>query len=162
MTGRRSKTQPPEGDAPKNSDSGFGSILQMFVIAIVLIVANNALWPRGTEAVASDTGIVQAGAAQGIVVVDAKAILKTYLDTQTARIAAGESFTEESLKMSGVDFAAEFLRAVKKYRDAGYLVFDKSNALGVPRGSEITLEIADALGVEVQLPMDPLDAPSVN
>ena len=105
---------------------------------------------------------MRAGAAQGLVVVDAKAIFKTYVDVQTKRFAAGEEFTEEELTMSGAEFAAEFLRAVKKYRDAGYLVFDKDKALGVPRGSDITGEIAKELGVVLDLAPDPLDAPLVN
>jgi len=102
------------------------------------------------------------GAARGIVVVDSKAVLQGFMDVMQERIAEGQQFTEGELNMSGQDFAVEYMRAVKKYRDAGFLVIDKQYALGVPEASEITLEIGEALGLVVTPTADPFAAPALN
>lgn len=104
---------------------------------------------------------VHSGAAKGIVVVDSQAVIEAFTEKMQERISGGDSFTEGQLKASGADFGAEYMRAVKKYRDGGYLVLDKRQSLGVPKGSEITLEIGNALGLNVELKPDIFSAPEL-
>jgi len=148
--------KPTSGKETPSPTNGSQSLWAMFAIPIVLIASYHVFFGSSNDAQAQDHS---AGAAKGIVVVDSKAIFKTYVDEQTRRFSAGEAFTEAQLQNGGAEFATEFLRAVNKYRNAGYIVFDRDKALGIPKGSDITEEIADALGVNVELARDPFEAP---
>ncbi len=110
------------------------------------------------------TNIAQAsnsGAANSIMVVDSKAVLQAFMDKKVEEVSAGGDFTESEVRLSGAEFAAEYMRAIKKYRDRGYLVIDKQYALGVPVASEITEEIGDALNLSVKAGADPFSAPEL-
>jgi len=151
---RQSKTQ--------SSNSGVGDLVITFVlVAACFVLYHFVLLPK--TALATPTGNTEsyAGAARGIVVVDSKVILEAFTNQMQQKITSGASFTEGELTASGADFAAEYMRAVKKYRDAGYLVLDKRQALGVPRGSEITEEIGDSLSLDVVASPDIFSAPEL-
>jgi hypothetical protein len=99
------------------------------------------------------------GPAQSIVVIDTKLVLQAYMQKWEDRIAGGAEYTQEQIFSSSADFGAEYFRAIKKYRDAGYVVIDKQYALGVPSGAEITAEIGRALDLTVEPAPDPFEAP---
>lgn len=156
MSKRSNKTQ-PQTQPLKRSDGV--SVLAVFVIGIGLLA--------GYHFFVAPTGVAEAnathiGPANNIVVVDSKTVLEAFMRQMEGRIAGGENFTEGEIQTAGVDFGAEYLRAVKKYRDAGYLVIDKKYALGVPAGSEITEEIGRALSLEVKATPDPFQAPELD
>lgn len=129
----------------------------MFAVAIGVLVAYH-LWFGGPNVAVAQ----HQGPAVGVVVVDSKAVFGAYMEIMQERIAGGEEFSESQLTIGGQEFAAEYLRAIKKYRDAGFLVVDKQYALGVPAKSEITSEIGDALGLDVVPSADPFAAPELN
>lgn len=131
-------------------------VINMFLVAGGLLLAYHFF-----AVSESAEPVSHSGAARGIVVVDSKAVLQGFMDVMQERIADGQEFTEGQLNMSGQDFAVEYMRAVKKYRDAGFLVIDKQYALGVPEASEITLEIGEALGLNVTPTADPFAAPAL-
>lgn len=147
---------PPDTAPAAKTGFDVSNLIATFVIAIGAVVAYHFVVANDSVAVAQ-TG----RQAQGIVVVDAKAAVQGFMGVMEQRIASGEDFSESELTLSGADFGAEFLRAVKKYRDAGYLVIDKGNVLAVPANAEITEEIAEALGIKVELSPDPFAAPAV-
>jgi hypothetical protein len=131
----------------------------MFAVGIALLAGYHFFFaPTG---VAEANGI-ERGPAQSIMVVDSKKVLQAFMTKMEGAIAGGATYTEGEIQASGADFAAEYLRAVKKYRDNGYLVIDKQYALGVPAGSEITEEIGMALGLYVQAAPDPFSAPELD
>jgi len=147
-------------DAEKQERSWLMEVFQMFAIAGGCLLGYHLfLAPTTTEAETENKAYE--GPGRGIVVVDSKAILGNFMERMEKRIARGEEMTEGQLNMSGQDFAAEYMRAIKKYRDKGYLVIDKQYALGVPRESEITVEIGEALGMVVEVTTDPFSAPSI-
>jgi hypothetical protein len=156
MSKRSSKTKTQLGQLTKSDGV---SVLAVFVIGIGLLAGYHFLVAPTGVAEASST---HSGPAQNIVVVDSKTVLEAFMRQMEGRIAAGENFTESEIQTAGVDFGAEYLRAIKKYRDAGYLVIDKKYALGVPSGSEITEEIGKALSLEVKATPDPFQAPELN
>lgn len=129
--------------------------------ALVIAVLSTAfvrVWdgPKGSQAYAQEEAALRVGA--GIVVVDSQAALQAFMDQLEARLAGGQDLTEAGLQMQGADFGAEFLRAVMKYRDRGYLVLDRGQVLGVPEGADITMEIGEALGLEISPRDDPFSS----
>lgn len=135
----------------------FAMVVGCFALYHYMLLPKSALAAPGpTQTLAN-----YAGAARGIVVVDSKLIVEAFTETMQARIAQGASFTEGELTASGADFGAEYMRAIKKYRDAGYLVMDKRQALGVPKGSEITKEVAQRLALDVVEAPDIFTAPEI-
>lgn len=130
-------------------------LIQTVVIVLVAISAYHYLIVAG-----SMQSSIQSGVAKGIVIVDSKSVLNGYMDVMKARVASGENMSEGQLQSSGANFGAEYLRAVKKYRDAGYLVIDKQYALGVPVGSDISEQIGKALNLEIKPVADPFTLPS--
>lgn len=156
MSKRSSKTN---RDLDQLTKSDGVSVLAVFVISIALLA--------GYHFFVASTGVAEAsaahtGPAHNIVVVDSKTVLEAFMRKMEGKIAAGENFTEGEIRTAGVDFGAEYLRAIKKYRDGGYLVIDKKYALGVPTGSEITEEIGRALSLDVKATPDPFQAPALN
>lgn len=135
-------------------------IWPVFAIVIGVLVSYHFLFAQtGNVAEAS---VEKNGAAHNIVVVDSKAILQAFMTEMEEKIASGATYTEGEVKASGAEFGAEYLRAVKKYRDKGFLVIDKQYALGVPKGSEITEEIGTALNLEVTATPDPFSSPKLD
>ena len=156
MSKRRKQGRKPI-EQPKSRDPG--GVLPMFVVGIALLAGYHFfLAPNGIE----DANATTAGPAKDIVVVDSKAVLSAFMSSMESEIAAGASFTESEIHASGAEFGVEYLRAIKKYRDAGFLVIDKQYALGVPVGSEITEEIGKALSLEVKATPDPFQAPEAD
>lgn len=124
-------------------------LISMFVIALGSVGIYHLT--LGGQVAQPAVAHADSGPARGIVVVDAKTALKAFMATIEQRMAAGEDFTETHLQIQGADFGAEFLRAVKRYEDAGFIVIDKGQVLGVPPTAEITREIAEALGINIDL-----------
>jgi len=137
-------------------ESGGMSVLATFAIAAGLLVGYHLLLAPENVARAN-----HAGPAHSIMVVDSKAVLQAFMDEKENEIAAGGNFTEGEIRLSGAEFAAEYMRAIKKYRDKGYLIIDKKYALGVPAESEITQQIGDALQLDVVVGVDPFSAPEL-
>ncbi len=78
-----------------------------------------------------------------------------------AKIASGQSFTQDQLTMQGQNFGTEMLRALKEYRDRGVLVIDRRHALAIPVGADVTERVAARLGVKAKSSPDPFSAPSL-
>jgi hypothetical protein len=141
----------------KKSERSLESVFQMVLIAGGLIAAYHvAVAGRAPQPTEEPT------ASKGIVVVDSKAVLGSFMELMEARIANGEELTEGQLTMSGQDFAAEYMRAIKEWKDSGYLVLDKQYALGVPSDTEITAQIGNALSLDVEVTPDPFAAPALD
>jgi hypothetical protein len=151
-----SKKQKNTKTAARGESGGLSQVVQMFVVAGSLMLLYHVFVNQPSEAVAQHTG-----PSKGVVVVDSKSVFGAYMEVMQGRIAGGESFSEAQLNLSGQEFAAEYLRAIKKYRDAGYMVLDKQYALGVPAQSEITKEIGTALNLQVIPSPDPFSAPQI-
>lgn len=146
-----------KASADKTESGSMSQVLQMFAVSVGLLFAYHLFVSQPNVAVAQHSGV-----SKGIVVVDSKAVFGAYMEIMQGKIAGGEEFTEGQLNLSGQEFAVEYMRAIKKYRDAGYLVIDKANALGVPNNSEITKEIGTALNLNVVPTPDPFSAPALN
>lgn len=127
--------------------------LAMFIVPIAIVAMYHfSFGGQGREG--ATAGAPVPTTARGIVVVDAQAALRAFMATVEQRMAAGEDFTEAQLHLQGADFGAEFLRAVSRYRDAGYIVLDKGQVLGVPVTADITEDIAAALGIDLDMAFD--------
>lgn len=142
------------------------SALDLLLYGGIGCLAPAAIWlaiddPRAGSAKAAEIESVptETRSATGIVVVDSKAILRSFMSVMEERIAGGEEMSEGKLNLSGQEFAAEYMRAIKKYKDDGFIVIDKQYALGVPSNTEITLEIGNALGLSVEVTPDPFSMP---
>lgn len=142
------------GKVKKEESEGLG-VLAVFAVGIGLLAIYHFLVAAPTAAQANE------GAASNIVVVDSKAVLEAFMKATELEIQAGKDLTEEEVRMTGARFGAEYLRAVKKYRDAGFLVIDKKYALGIPKGAEITSEIGKVLNLDVAVTPDPFAAPEI-
>jgi hypothetical protein len=131
----------------------------MFAIGLALLTGYHFFVApyTGAQAVASE-----AGPAKSIIVVDTKTVLQAHIEQMEGKIAGGATYTQEEIQNSGAEFAAEYLRTIKKYREAGYLVIDKKYALGVPVGSEITEEVGRSLQLDVKARPDPFLAPELD
>jgi len=156
MTKRRSRTSPSQSTQVQADNSG---ILPMFLISIAMIAGYHFFLAPSGVAVANAS---QQGPANNIVVIDTKTVLQGFMEKMQDEISGGATYTEGEIQASGADFAAEYMRAIKKYRDDGYLVIDKQYALGVPVGSEITEEIGKALSLDVKATPDPFQAPQLD
>ena len=98
--------------------------------------------------------------ATALVVVDTKRLLQAHIQAQEARISQGATLTPQQLELSGQTFAADFLRAVRRYSDRGSLVVDRQFAVAVPAGVDRTEEVAKVLGLALgQAAPDPFVAP---
>ena len=93
--------------------------------------------------------------AKGMVVVDSRLLLESYIEKLEHRLQSGEGFTAAQLEHKGVDFGVEFMRTLKEYGDRGFIVVDKKYVVGVPRNVEITERIAASLGLQVEARPDP-------
>jgi len=129
----------------------------MIAISLVTVAGYQSLSRQSAYSAETPTN-----GAPGVVVVDTKAVLEAYMEVMKDRIAAGEEFSDQTLQLSGAEFAAEYLGAVKKYRDEGVVVIDRRYVVGIPDGSEITKEIGDALGLVVEVKMDAFSLPLNN
>jgi hypothetical protein len=94
-------------------------------------------------------------------VVDTKRLVEAKIQSATDAIANGAQMTQEQLTLQGQDFGANLLRALKRYRDEGYVVLDRSNALAIPVGRDVTEQVAKELGVTVAPAVDPFTAPDL-
>ena len=154
---RKRSTRHTKRSQPKGVDSS--GVLPLFAIPIALLAGYHFFVAPLSVANANEP---VAGAAKSIVVVDSKAVLGAFMKKKQEEIAGGESYSEGEITASGAEFAAEYLRAVKRYRDQGFLVIDKQYALSVPVGSEITEEIGTALELDVVATPDPFSAPQLD
>lgn len=149
--------------SPRNKNTDHGSVFHVgttfLVVIACLALYHFVMLPKVLPK--QPMSDVHTGAAKGIVVVDSQAVVEAFTEKMQERIAAGDSFTEGQLTSSGADFGAEYMRAIKKYRDGGYLVLDKRQSLGVPKGSEITQVIGDALSLNVVVKPDIFSAPEL-
>lgn len=128
-------------------------VVQMFVVAVVVIVA----YELGFK---SD-GINQTGDAQiqGILVVDSKRLLQAQMTLAEQRMSNGVNYTQQQLLAQGEMFGAEFLKSVRSHSERGFLVIEKQFAVGVPNSIDITELVANDLGLTLPPAFDPFTTP---
>lgn len=139
-----------------------GPWLYGVVGALAVAVVASLFWRvSGDTTGMGEASAMEAGSAHRgkIVVVDSKAALQAYMDELEQQVLAGTDMTEAQLHMRGAEFGAEFVRAVRGYRDRGYIVIDRNQVLTAPPELDITQEIAAVLGLEIQQDDDPFTAP---
>jgi hypothetical protein len=130
--------------------------LQSTAIAITAVALYHVAL-HGTEAIASGGGAAESR----IIVVDTQRLVEAKIQAATDAIASGAEMSQEALTLQGHDFGANLLRALKRYRDEGYVVLDRRNALAIPVGRDVTEQVAKELGVTVAPAVDPFSAPSL-
>lgn len=171
MSRRQRRNTSRSGGDLKGNESGEGSRgkqsgpwMYGLVGALAMAVAVSVFWriagdgPGVSQASAADGGRGQTGR---IVVVDSKAALQAYMDELEQQVLSGIDMTEAQLQMRGAEFGAEFVRAVNRYRERGYIVMDRNQVLTAPPELDITQEIAEILGLEIRAADDPFAAPVV-